>query len=95
MADEIGDDAGDIAAASTAYAAMHVAEALRALGGDDDDTELDADTEALAADFEERIEKIEEFADRIEDQADKVVDMAEDLQRDIPALRELDWFLDD
>ena len=94
MAAEIGEDAGQIAEASTAYAIAQVASALRSLGDDDADAD-EADMADIESDFAKQMEKIEGFADEIEEQAEKVVDMADDLQQEIPALGKLDWFLDD
>ena len=94
MAEDIADDAGKIAAASTKYAAAQLTAALRSLSDDDDEAD-EAAGEAVEVSFESEIEKIEKFADRIENQADKVVDIADELQESVPELDDLDWFLDD
>ncbi|MGD9546668.1 MAG: hypothetical protein AB7V45_03870 [Candidatus Krumholzibacteriia bacterium] len=92
MAEAVALDAGEIAAASTAYAAAAIRSALASLGDEDEGEDVDAD---LESDFEERIEMIEEVADEIGDRADRVEDLAEELNERIPELAALGWFLDD
>ncbi len=59
-------------------------------GYDADDLEREMEYEAEL--LEDEAEELEEMAERIEDMVEELEDIAFDLQREIPELRELDWF---
>ena len=57
---------------------------------DTDDFEREMEREA--AKIEARAERLEEKAEKVEDMADDLEEIAWDMEREIPELRELDWF---
>ena len=54
--------------------------------------DLERDMEREAELLEEEAEELEEMAEEIEDMVEELEDIAYELQREIPELRELDWF---
>jgi len=54
--------------------------------------DLERDMEFEADRLEEEAEELEEMAEKIEEMVEELEDLAYEMQRDIPELRELDWF---
>ena len=64
---------------------------LKAIFTDYTFDDLDEDLDRAAAKVEAKADKLEKRADVIENMADEVEDLYDDMFRDIPALRDLNW----
>ena len=93
-AEEIGEDAAELAGEATSFAAVSVMKALKALSNDEDLEDQLEMIEDQEDDIEAMADRIEERAEEIEEQADRLVDLADELRDRVPELDELDWFLD-
>ncbi len=89
----IAEDAEELAADATAFAAVAIKDALRGLGDQKQSRSDRKRDRKLKADFEKRSELIEKIGEDIGQQADVVKELAKELQREIPELRELGWFM--